>query len=62
MAELKPCPFCGGTKIKRYSFYSSDLHGFAHVCEINGEVTVKVESRFFKTEEEAVRIWNRRGR
>lgn len=60
MAELKPCPFCGGTKIKMYSPYSPDLHGFVHLCEINGEAMVKVDSRFFKTEEEAVEAWNRR--
>ena len=60
MSDLKPCPFCGGTKIKRYGFRSSDLHGFIHVCEINGEAMVKIESRFFKTEEEATEAWNRR--
>lgn len=60
MSDLKPCPFCGGTKIKMYSFGSSDLHGFSHFCKINGEVMVKVESRFFETEEEAAEVWNRR--
>ena len=59
MKDLKPCPFCGGTKIKMYSSYSPDLHGFAHLCEINGKAMVKVESRFFETEEEAVEVWNR---
>ena len=59
MSDLKPCPFCGGTKIKMYSPYSPDLHGFVHLCEINGEAMIKVESRFFKTEEEAVEAWNR---
>ena len=57
---LKPCPFCGGTNIHMYSFKSSDLHGFTHLCMINGDGMVKVESRLFATEEEAIEAWNRR--
>lgn len=57
---LKPCPFCGGTKVHMYSFKNSDLHGFIHTCEINGDAMVKVESRLFATDEEAINAWNRR--
>ena len=60
MNELKPCPFCGGTNIKLYSFESTDLHGFIHVCQYKGDGMVKVESRLFDTEEEAIKVWNRR--
>ena len=58
--ELKPCPFCGGTNIKMYSLKNADFHGFIHLCTINGDSMVKVESRLFPTEEDAIKAWNRR--
>lgn len=60
MADLKPCPFCGSTKIKMYSFAESSLHGFIHICQIGGDGMVKVESRLFETEDKAIAAWNRR--
>ena len=58
--ELKPCPFCGGTKISLYSEKDEELHGFLHICEGFDDYMVKVESRLFQTEEEAIDAWNRR--
>ena len=60
MKELKPCPFCGGKKIRMYSKRDNSVHGFMHICEGFDEPMVKVESRFFSTEEEAIEAWNRR--
>lgn len=54
-----PCPFCGG-KVKPYSERDPDLHGFIHLCEINGDVMFKIESRLFLTEEAACAAWNNR--
>lgn len=60
MDKLKPCPFCGGDDIKLYSHENTLLHGFIHLCQINGDGMVKIESRLFETEEAAVDAWNRR--
>ena len=60
MTELKPCPFCGGTNTKMYSQKDSSLHGFIHLCDGFDDCMVKVESRLFSTEEEAIEAWNRR--
>lgn len=60
MEDLKPCPFCGSKAVKMYSFKDSSLHGFVHICQIDGDGMVKVESRLFGTEEEAIEAWNRR--
>ncbi len=60
MTELKPCPFCGSKEIKMYSSNDPSIHGFIHICEIGGDGMVKVESRLFPTEQEAIDAWNRR--
>ena len=60
MKELKPCPFCGSKAVKMYSSKALPLHGFVHICQIDGDGMVKVESRLFDTEEEAIDAWNRR--
>ena len=60
--ELKPCPFCGSNKIKLYSENDKDLHGFIHFCSGYDDVMVKIESRLFHTEEEAIEAWNRRAK
>ena len=60
MTKLKPCPFCGGTNVKMYSENDPSLHGFIHICEVDGDGMVKIESRLFQTEEQAIEAWNRR--
>lgn len=59
MSELKPCPICGG-KPHMYSEKRPEQHGFIHLCEIDGEVMIKIESRLFSTEDQAISAWNRR--
>lgn len=54
--KLKPCPFCGGEA----RLYNDGVHGFFHMCMINGDAMVKIESRFFESDEEAIKVWNRR--
>ena len=54
MAELKPCPFCGGKAI----FVGGSLCDHRQVyiaCENNC-----VEQCFIKPREEAIEAWNRR--
>ena len=58
--ELKPCPFCGEADLKLYSDNDPAAHGFLHLCKIDGEYMVKVESRLFATEAAAIDAWNRR--
>jgi hypothetical protein len=60
MDKLKPCPFCGGTNTRMYSLKGPSLHGFIHICDGFDDYMVKVESRLFTTEEEAIEAWNRR--
>ena len=60
MTKLKPCPFCGGTNTEMYSLKDPSLHGFIHICDGFDDYMVKVESRLFSTEEEAIEAWNRR--
>lgn len=59
MSKLIPCPFCGGLP-KMYSLNDPTIHGFIHFCEGYDDFQVKIESRFFLTEEEAEDAWNRR--
>lgn len=60
MTELKPCPFCGSKKVHMYSDEDPTLHGFIHLCTIDDDAMVKIESRLFSSEEEAIKAWNRR--
>lgn len=60
MEKLKPCPFCGSNKVKMYSESDKDIHGFIHLCVGFDDAMVKVESRLFSTDEEAIKAWNRR--
>ncbi len=54
--KLKPCPFCGG----KPNLYKGENGGFFHLCMIDGDAMVKIESRYFRSEEEAIKVWNRR--
>jgi ssRNA-specific RNase YbeY (16S rRNA maturation enzyme) len=38
----------------------AQTHGFIHICDGFDDYMVKVESRLFTTEEEAIEAWNRR--
>jgi uncharacterized Zn finger protein (UPF0148 family) len=58
MAELKPCPFCGGeAKIAEYD--TMYLHGFVVRCANDG-CSVAVETYIYPTEAEAAEVWNTR--
>lgn len=54
--KLEPCPFCGG----EVKLYRNGVHGFFHLCTIDGDAMVKIESRLFGSDEEAIEVWNRR--
>ena len=58
--DLKPCPFCGSKKVHLYSDKDPSLHGFIHLCTIDDDAMVKIESRLFQSEVEAIKAWNRR--
>lgn len=59
MENLRECPFCGG-KPKMYSDKEPDMHGVIHLCSGYDEYMVKIESRLFNTEEQAIAAWNTR--
>ena len=61
MAELKPCPFCGGTagfsQLKQGKF-----NQFSVVC-FNARCFASTKScfgRYYRTKDEAAEAWNRR--
>ena len=60
--DLKPGPFGGSKKVHLYSDKDPSLHGFIHLCTINDDAMVKIESRLFSSEEEAIKAWNRRSK
>ncbi len=51
MAELKPCPFCGGEARR----YNGDIHGHGVVCN---KCSAKVNG--YLTQSGATRAWQRR--
>lgn len=55
--ELKPCPFCGSAqiRIKRHSNYKFNEDWWSVKCLYCG---LKIESRLFDTESDAVFAWN----
>ena len=56
MAELKPCPFCGGeADCNNNGFMQYGWKKWAVECPMCGVV-----SHFFDTEEKAIEAWNRR--
>ena len=60
MAELKPCPFCGGTENKEWRcglVLIKENNNFQVFCLGCG-----VSSEWFATEKEARRRWNTRAK
>lgn len=58
MAELKPCPFCGGKAHKCFSVYSE---GYRYGCfTVNCMANLYNQLISFETDEEAIKAWNTR--
>ena len=59
MAELLPCPFCGGSAVLRHEYTGC---GFSYIeCEHCGLVSVKFAKSFDRSSDEDAKIyWNRR--
>ena len=58
MAELKPCPFCGGVATQLYSAVSDTyIYGCYTSCCMGN-----AQNHFyrFETDKEAIEAWNRR--
>ena len=62
MAELKPCPFCGGTaKMKYHSFFNDKERAFSdHSYGVKCSVCFTESYQFYKSYEKAIEAWNRR--
>lgn len=62
MAELKPCPFCGGiARICDHKFYNGKTKDFSyHNYGVKCIVCFAQIWQFYNTKEEAVDAWNRR--
>jgi phosphoribosyl-ATP pyrophosphohydrolase len=58
MAELEPCPFCGG-EAKTAEYDTMYLHGFVVHC-MNDDCPVAVGTHLCATEAEAAELWNTR--
>ena len=71
--ELKPCPFCGSTRLKIVSKHNGRYHytgthsATVRCCKCHargGTVSCKVEESYHcankETEQRAVEVWNRR--
>lgn len=56
MTELKPCPFCGG-EAKMIKFQKVGSETCEYVMQCWG---CHAKTRVCKTDEEAIRAWNRR--
>lgn len=54
MAELKPCPFCGGEAFKYFSGNPSCGYFLEIICKNCGCQTTRLH------EAEAIKLWNRR--
>ena len=58
MAELKPCPFCGGRAFPTEFTYSLDP-GYVKVWSVDC-VNCMSQTAEFVTEKEAIEAWNKR--
>ena len=54
MAELKPCPFCGGIALDVGPLYDAEK-GYVVKC-----IRCRCKTWYFATEAEAIEAWNRR--
>lgn len=58
MAELKPCPFCGGKATQIFDVYNNTyVYGCCTICCLGNALNNKMR---FKTDKEAIDTWNRR--
>lgn len=62
MAELKPCPFCGGkAKMEKHSFWSDTTNAFTnHTYGVQCSKCFAQMRQFYVSEKQAARDWNRR--
>jgi Lar family restriction alleviation protein len=61
MAELKPCPFCGGGAVLRRG--NKDKHGYFVVCHTCGAKTAFFSDKYtshVENKTQAIEAWNRR--
>lgn len=56
MSEPKRCPFCGDAPLLRHSACDSRYAYICHTCASER----LVQTKWYKTEEEALEAWNRR--
>ncbi len=54
MAELKPCPFCGGLA----EVYEDEVWYWEWKVECKNDIRHRLE--YFDTKEEAIEAWNKR--
>ena len=59
MAELKPCPFCGGKAKLRETTYGDNIDAYVVYCT-NRECEVWPSTRYRRFRSEAIEAWNRR--
>lgn len=61
MAELKPCPFCGGTDIEVNRIYdeADEVDKFYLSCNGCG---IEQSICIYKTTQEAIKAWNTRAK
>jgi hypothetical protein len=59
MGELKPCPWCGSILKVLTDYEGIHLPG-AYVKCTNRKCPCVISTKFCKTEEEAIEVWNRR--
>ena len=62
MAELKPCPFCGGEAELHHKYDLTSIDGYSYVycknCRVNTEMFPK--SYDHSSDAKAIEAWNRR--
>ena len=57
MTELKPCPFCGGTKLRISRYFGLNCYDIK--CD-NEDCSMNVSTDFSKTKKQAIEKWNTR--
>lgn len=60
MAELKPCPFCGGDGRLRTNVNAGIVFGSCWVCGARGSVVQYTDRLTDSHIQEAIEAWNRR--